>query len=346
MKYINNTPSIVDNISKNKCVKSLLISGDDNKSNIDITIVIPTYKRSNTLKDTLDSCINQSTSLNYDIVVVDNNPERNDETENMLVNSCYNKVKYYKNEDNIGMFGNLNRCFELANSDLCVCVHDDDILSKDYLEIVYGIMHKKDEIDILYTERQYWFSSNTDYMPVIRHHPILHLRKLDYDDFLLGNPCPPTGMTVRKSSFLKTGGFDDITYPANDYAFNINCLQKFNLYFVEEKLYLYRVALNAGYKLEAQIKYLNILPTLRGIVAEKCFKLNIMKRMAINEFYYMFFKDLSMSHPQFDSQNIKNQVGFHFNFFQYCVLRIFGFSWRRFLKIKHIVIREKYYQNN
>ncbi len=45
------------------------------------TIAIPTYKRSVYLREALDSAINQIDSVPYEIIVVDNNPERNDETE-------------------------------------------------------------------------------------------------------------------------------------------------------------------------------------------------------------------------------------------------------------------------
>ena len=94
-----------------------------------VSIVIPTYKRVSTLRETLDSAIRQTGNHNYEILVVDNNPERGDETE--LLMAEYVSVKnllYFKNTANIGMAGNWSRCSELAHGEWVVLIHDDDLL--------------------------------------------------------------------------------------------------------------------------------------------------------------------------------------------------------------------------
>ena len=48
------------------------------------TIAIPTFCRSSLLKEAVLSALNQVTNVPYDIIVVDNNPKRNDETEQLL----------------------------------------------------------------------------------------------------------------------------------------------------------------------------------------------------------------------------------------------------------------------
>ena len=43
------------------------------------------------------------------------------------------KLRYYKNVQNIGLFGNWNRCFQLACGKWVVLLHDDDLIFDDFL---------------------------------------------------------------------------------------------------------------------------------------------------------------------------------------------------------------------
>ena len=110
------------------------------------TIAIPTYKRNKYLREALESAINQITNEPYEIIVVDNNPERDDDTE--LLMTRYKDVKglsYYKNSENLGMFGNINRCFTINPSQYIILLHDDDVISKNFLEYAnYSVMNYPD----------------------------------------------------------------------------------------------------------------------------------------------------------------------------------------------------------
>lgn len=76
--------------------------------------MIPTYKRMSLLDKAIHSVTNQMTNYNYEIVVVDNNPDTPICEIEMLLRKYSNNLSYYKNEENIGMFGNWNRCVLLA----------------------------------------------------------------------------------------------------------------------------------------------------------------------------------------------------------------------------------------
>ena len=51
--------------------------------NVWITIAIPTYKRGKLLKKTIDSALLQSDKYLFDIIIVDNDSQRNSETERL-----------------------------------------------------------------------------------------------------------------------------------------------------------------------------------------------------------------------------------------------------------------------
>ena len=105
--------------------------------NPEITIAIPTYKRPNLLLEAISSAINQETSVKYDIIVVDNNPGRGDETEQLMEKFRDSLlVSYYKNSSNLGMVGNWNQLFSIAKGQWVAMLHDDDLLYPNYIKIM------------------------------------------------------------------------------------------------------------------------------------------------------------------------------------------------------------------
>ena len=77
--------SYVNCFSKTEKIHSILIKQDDIKIS-NITIAIPTYKRNGNLKEAVESSLNQmGFDETYQVLVVDNNPERNDETEKLIL---------------------------------------------------------------------------------------------------------------------------------------------------------------------------------------------------------------------------------------------------------------------
>jgi cellulose synthase/poly-beta-1,6-N-acetylglucosamine synthase-like glycosyltransferase len=79
-----------DNFSKIKFIKSKLVYGDLNFNKTPlITIAIPTYKRPDLLEEAINSALNQIDFIDYEVIVVDNDPDSDTETEKLL--------KSYKN---------------------------------------------------------------------------------------------------------------------------------------------------------------------------------------------------------------------------------------------------------
>jgi glycosyltransferase involved in cell wall biosynthesis len=81
--------------------KDALCVFDNKIDNPKYSICIPTFKRDNLLKLSIESALFQDDSLNYEIVIVDNDNEINSSTNELLENYRNNfKVSYYKNIGN------------------------------------------------------------------------------------------------------------------------------------------------------------------------------------------------------------------------------------------------------
>lgn len=91
-----------------------------------VSIIIPTYKRSDFLDRAIESCLNQ-TYKNIEVIVVDDNDADSEYSQNNLnVLSKYDGVKYIKNGKNMG--GNYSRNNGVKNStgDFIAFLDDDD----------------------------------------------------------------------------------------------------------------------------------------------------------------------------------------------------------------------------
>jgi glycosyltransferase involved in cell wall biosynthesis len=105
-----------------------------------ISIIIPTYNRSNLLKITLDSLINQKyPKENFEIIISNNNST--DNTEDIIANfkqlhKNYNVIYYF--EINQGVHYARNNAAKISKGDYLYFTDDDMILNENaLLELIY-----------------------------------------------------------------------------------------------------------------------------------------------------------------------------------------------------------------
>ncbi|CAN5384525.1 hypothetical protein BH23BAC3_BH23BAC3_24580 [soil metagenome] len=97
-----------------------------------VTIAIPTYNRADGfLKDSLESALNQ-TYQNIEIIVSDNNST--DHTEAVVTQYKDERIRYFKQKENLGPFKNWNFCLQEARGDYFLMLHDDDLIDPDFIE--------------------------------------------------------------------------------------------------------------------------------------------------------------------------------------------------------------------
>lgn len=98
-----------------------------------VSIIIPTYKRTFTLKRAIDSCLNQSMK-NIEIIVVDDNDPNNEyrrKTEEVMKNYYMNpKIIYVKHECNKKGSAARNTGIDIANGEYITFLDDDDVLDE------------------------------------------------------------------------------------------------------------------------------------------------------------------------------------------------------------------------
>ncbi len=237
LPVLTNWTEKINYFEKYQHVKSNLIKGSLDEGEIDVTIAIPTYNRPKTLKNAIESALRQKGNYNVEIIVVDNCADGNIENERLLqeIIESHSNVLYYRNEENIGMMGNWNRCFWLASAKWVVLLHDDDILFDSYLETVYpwiestnctmaGVFHSdlyeedfEGNIDEKYAKH---LGKNQQILNVLRNgKPFL----VKYTDIFANVYPAPIASIHQKKAVLELGGFDDLDNAgAGDEKFFVN----------------------------------------------------------------------------------------------------------------------------
>lgn len=243
-----------DQFGQHAQVKSLLISGDNKESHPLITVAIPTYKRATTLKETLASVLTQDDADDVEIIVVDNNPERGDETERLMATCQDSRLRYYKNETNLGMTGNWNRLYTLAKGEWVCMLHDDDCLLPGYMVNVKMLLER------LGGRADALFLKSVKRMKNTPPEGSFRLRKTGLiTDLMAGDGLDIPGNLIRRDVVLRLGGFNDEYYPSADYHFWLK-LQFMAHPFVARgcPLTYYRVAINESRKTETIMAFVRI----------------------------------------------------------------------------------------
>src|SRR5712671_2433445 len=88
-----------------------------------ITVAIPFYKGHAYLRAAIESVLRQTSSA-WRLVVCDDGLEPM--TRELVESFGDTRIRYLKNERNLGMAGNWNRCLDVVDTDLVNLLHNDD----------------------------------------------------------------------------------------------------------------------------------------------------------------------------------------------------------------------------
>jgi glycosyltransferase involved in cell wall biosynthesis len=114
-----------------------------------LTITIPVYERYEYFEEALMSAINQS--IPVDVIVVDNASSHN-KFEVFIKSLNLVTVSYFRNDTNLGLYGNWNRCIELCQTEFVMILGSDDIVHKDYSTVFYNRLAEFPDIYLFHTD--------------------------------------------------------------------------------------------------------------------------------------------------------------------------------------------------
>lgn len=249
----------------------LIVDGCQPKMLPDLSVMIPTFRRPQLLKEAIESVVNQTAhGINIEIVVVDNDAETNSSELASLVESFFpNNIRLFRNKENIGMFGNWNRCIELARASVLTILNDDDLLHPDFIRITNELA-RQSAISVEKVQFQ-------EHMRFPEIKGKCNAKPLTLADFFLGNPINGSlGFVFNKLHAIELGGYNPTLWPTADYDFSYRYFKRFGIKKIPAQLAGYRWLENESMKIVTLEGFLtNDIVFRKGVIREvKLSKLN------------------------------------------------------------------------
>lgn len=241
-KYFENS----DFYSGYSNIESTLIKSSKYSYPLKYSIVIPTFGRANLLEEALESCLNQTYKGEFEILVVDNDPIRNNPTENLISKINSEIISYYKNQENIGCLPNFNRCIELAKSEYVIMLHTDDLLDSRFLNTLVPLIEKHPNIDMLIPGKRIIKNEKTYHQKGLAFlAKILGLSKrviklCEYDFCHYNITGGPVGIVMKKDKCIHAGGFNEEIFPMSDYDFWVRMVRQNSVFYLPAQFGTYR----------------------------------------------------------------------------------------------------------
>lgn len=209
-----------------------------------ITIAIPTFNRPHLVTEAIDSAINQKTDEKYEIIVVDNCSSL-DFYEKIVERYASQGVKFYRNKNNIGMYGNWNKCIEYAKGEYVTILNDDDLLCEDFISQVSKVVKERSELiicksDVVLFNSLHDNTGRGGYSGKLKKN--ISVKKLSFRKIYKGNPANGSAGVVYKTELAKKLKGYDVDYRMSaDYEFYVRYYLKYGALVINTKLAKYRV---------------------------------------------------------------------------------------------------------
>jgi GT2 family glycosyltransferase len=217
--------------------KEAIVSNNNIKSNILISVVVPVYNVETRL---LDSCINSVINQiykNWELIIYDDG-STNNEIIKYLNNISNKKIKVYYGKINNGISYATNYCISKSTGSYIALLDNDDELTNNALLEVVKSLYKNSKIDYLYSDEDKIIEDENGVLEYTN--PFC---KPDWDPHLIFSFMYTGHLSVyRKSIIQKVGGFRSEYDYSQDYdlLLRVSEITK-NIHHISKVLYHWRV---------------------------------------------------------------------------------------------------------
>lgn len=113
-----------------------------------VSVCIPVYNGQDYIAEAVESVLGQ-TFQNYELIVCDNCST--DDTEKIVRSFRDARIRYFKNENNLGLVGNANRCIDLSQGEYICILHHDDTMFPENLELKTKVLDANPQVGFVHS---------------------------------------------------------------------------------------------------------------------------------------------------------------------------------------------------
>lgn len=201
-----------------------------------ISIIMGIYNCEDTIKEALDSIINQ-TYKNWELIMCDDgSTDRTYEIALLVKNKYPDKIKILKNEKNMGLNFSLNRCLKEADGKYIARMDSDDRCLENRLEIQIEFLKKNKEFSLVgsnysfFDENGVWGEISLPLFPTV-------------NDVVLGKSFAHPTILMLKEAIEKVDGYSLKKETRRSEDYDLWCKLYYKGYRganIDKNLYLYR----------------------------------------------------------------------------------------------------------
>jgi glycosyltransferase involved in cell wall biosynthesis len=204
-----------------------------------VSVCIPTYNRSSYLARAVSTVLAQ-TFDDFELIVVDNASD--DDTSQVMAALKDKRIRYHRNESNLGMVGNWNRCVQLAQADYVAILHDDDLWSEHYLARVVPVLDRYGNVGLVYSAA-FIVDGDGKHHHVHTHWPNDRIvnGRLEFRELIVNNRILCPTVTVRRMCYERMGVFDESILLGADWEMWLRICLYYDVAYIAEPLAYYRM---------------------------------------------------------------------------------------------------------
>lgn len=208
---------------------------EDKKIEDLVSIVMPTYKRPQYLKEAIESVLNQ-TYENWELLIIDDNEPASEEqkwTEKVITGYRNdNRIRYIREGNPGGGAAARNRGISKACGEFVAFLDDDDIWEPDKLQLQLEVLKKNRDIGLVYCKRFFFNDKgerdNRSQKKLIRGNV--------FEQMLVKNYIATSTAMVRKECFGKVGLFDEKLPSQQDHDMFLRIARYYKVGLVDKSL--------------------------------------------------------------------------------------------------------------
>lgn len=194
-----------------------------------ISIILPVYNGSRYLKESIESCLNQ-TYRNLELIIVDDASS----DDSLQIAETYKlsdkRIRLITNKDNLSLPVSLNIGHDHAQGEFITWTSDDNVYQQDAIATLYSAI-LKNEADVVYS----------DYLLIDEEGKLVGKTILKPIEFLLFYGVIGACFLYRKEVFLRNDGYNEKLFLVEDYDFWLRALKHSRFYKIENPgFYYYR----------------------------------------------------------------------------------------------------------
>lgn len=214
-----------------------------------ISVLMPAFNAELYISDAIDSILGQTYS-DFEFIII--NDGSTDKTEDIILSYDDHRIKYFNNEQNLGLIETLNKGLKLCKGEFIARMDADDVSLLERLEVQLKFINENSDVGLLGT----WYESFSELGSKVSRYPARH-DDICLKQFFKIQLCHGTCL-IRKSILVENQFLFDKQYAhAEDYELFTRIARKTKLANLQKVLYRVRKHENEVSNLFSEIQINN-----------------------------------------------------------------------------------------